>query len=128
MLARGDEFPMNSWPTSENPQKAKFAEIVKGEVQLPRIPIPRTRMNKNAKGYYEPLHSTLCSTFCASGANSPNSLARLTKPIVTVLPSMSSKTMALALSPSTSNIGAPVLNLKRSTQFGLPTNDEHVPL
>jgi hypothetical protein len=26
-LARGDEFPMNSWPTSENPQKAKFAEF-----------------------------------------------------------------------------------------------------
>jgi hypothetical protein len=31
-LALGDEFPMNSWPTSENPQKAKFAEILKAEV------------------------------------------------------------------------------------------------
>jgi hypothetical protein len=29
-----------------------------------------TRMNKTAKGYYEPLHSTLSSTFCASGAMS----------------------------------------------------------
>src|SRR5215218_5423410 len=96
--------------------------------ELRRILLPRTWVNKNAKGYYEPLHSTLSSTFCASGANSPNSLARLTKPIVTVSPSMSSKTMALALYPSTSKIVAPVLNLKRSTQFGLPTSDEHVGL
>jgi hypothetical protein len=27
-LALGDELPMNSWPTSENPQKAKFAEFL----------------------------------------------------------------------------------------------------
>jgi hypothetical protein len=66
--------------------------------ELPRTPIPRTRMNKTAKGYYEPLHSTLSSTFCASGACSPNSLAGLTKPIVTVSPSTSSKTMTPALS------------------------------
>src|SRR5215210_3095934 len=96
--------------------------------ELPRIHIPRTRVNKNAKGYYEPLHSTLSSTFCASGASSPNSLAGLTKPIVTVSPPTSSKTMTPALSPSTSKIGPPVLNLKRSTQFGLPTHDVHVGL
>src|SRR5215212_7975652 len=94
--------------------------------ELPRIPIPRTRVNKNAKGYYEPLHSTLSSTFCASGANSPNSLAGLTKPIVTVSPSTSSKTMTPAFSPSTSKIGPPVLNLNRSTQFGLPIIVVHV--
>jgi hypothetical protein len=27
-LASSDEFPMNSWPTHENPQKAKFAEFL----------------------------------------------------------------------------------------------------
>ena len=26
-LARGDEFPMNSWPTSQNSVNAKFAEF-----------------------------------------------------------------------------------------------------
>src|SRR5215213_9789082 len=93
---------------------------------LRRISIPRTTVNKNAKGYYEPLHSTLSSTFCASGASSPNSLAGLTKPIVTVSPSTSSKTMTPALYPSPSKIGPPVLNLKRSTQFGLPTIEVHV--
>jgi hypothetical protein len=32
----GDEFPMNSWPTSENAQKAKFAEFLFSDVGLIR--------------------------------------------------------------------------------------------
>src|SRR3712207_1454151 len=93
--------------------------------ELRRTPLLGSRVNKNAKGYYEPLHSTLSSTFCASGACSPNSLAGLTKPIVTVSPSTSSKTVTPTFSPSTSKIGPPVLNLERSTQFGLPAIDVH---
>src|SRR5215208_933559 len=34
---------------SENSVRAKFAEIVKGEVQLPRIPIPCTPVNKERR-------------------------------------------------------------------------------
>src|SRR5215217_2368830 len=37
--------------TSENPQKAKFAERQKAEVQLRRISIPRTPVNKGKKGW-----------------------------------------------------------------------------
>ena len=59
--------------------------------ELPRIPIPRTRVNKNAKGYYEPLHSTLSSTFCPSGTNTSNSLAGLIMEMVAVSPSTSKK-------------------------------------
>ena len=59
--------------------------------ELPRIPIPRTRVNKNAKGYYEPLHSTLSSTFCPSGTKYSNSLAGLITEMVTVSPSTSKK-------------------------------------
>src|SRR5829696_3084308 len=39
-----------SWQTSENSGYANFAELVKGEVQLPRIPIPRTPVNKGKYG------------------------------------------------------------------------------
>src|SRR5215211_7656164 len=38
-----------SWRTSENAQNANFAEFYKSEVQLRRIPIPRTPVNKDEK-------------------------------------------------------------------------------
>jgi hypothetical protein len=47
-LASGDESAMKSWRTSENAVNAKsnFIEIVKGEVQLRRIHLPGTPVNK----------------------------------------------------------------------------------
>src|SRR5215203_6065870 len=103
--------------TSQNPQKAKFAEFLFHALQ-----------SIGAGRSYEPPHFTLSTTFCAWGANSSNSLAGLKKPIVTVSPSRSSKTMTRTFSPSASKIGSPVLNLTRSTQFGWPTIVVHVPL
>jgi hypothetical protein len=58
-----------------------------------------TSVNRGAKGYYEPLHCTVSITFCASGANSSNSVAGLPKPITTVCPSTSSKTIRRNLAP-----------------------------
>ena len=49
---------------------------------LPGMHLLGTSVNRDAKGYYEPLHSTLSiTTSCASGACSPNSI------VVTVNPS-----------------------------------------
>jgi hypothetical protein len=49
---------------------------------LPGMHLLGTSVNRDAKGYYEPLHLTLSiTTFCASGACSPNSI------VVTVNPS-----------------------------------------
>jgi hypothetical protein len=39
-------FSLLSWLTSAKSHKAKFAEIVKSEVQLRRITLPGTSMNK----------------------------------------------------------------------------------
>jgi hypothetical protein len=47
-LARGDEFPMNFVPFSAL-LLAMFAEFSQREVQLPRIYIPRTWLNKGKK-------------------------------------------------------------------------------
>jgi hypothetical protein len=48
-LAIGDESAMNSRRTSKNALNANFVELRKSEVQLRRIPLPRTWVNKGMK-------------------------------------------------------------------------------
>jgi hypothetical protein len=88
MESPSDEFRMNLGLEMSKLSKmvvAKFRE--RRQCELRRIPLLGTSVNRDARGHYEPLHSTLSSTFCASGACSPNSI------VVTVNPFTSFKTI-----------------------------------
>src|SRR5215203_2204406 len=56
-----------------------------GACRVPRIPLPRTWVNRLGCSY-EPVHFTVSSTFCALGKKASNSAVGLSMPMVTVLP------------------------------------------